>query len=120
MPELTKEQEIKLGNFKEQLASIRGNIRDANSKLEVILKQREEESRSFEGNLNRHTEIIRGLRKEELSERERIERERLNLNTEILELNENKKTFEEYKNAEYSILQKTREDIGILTQEAKL
>lgn len=95
--EITKEQENKLGNFKEHLASVKINLRDANNELESILKARDEQSRAFESELKEHSEIMAKLNAEKEEMLDFIVTERAQLAGDIRKLESDRKEFDEYK-----------------------
>lgn len=84
--EITKEQENKLGNFKEQLASIKRNISDANIELEGILSAKEKESSAFAARLKEHDFYVVKMQNEKLELIDFIKREKVKLDKEILNI----------------------------------
>jgi hypothetical protein len=94
--ELTKDEEIKLGNFGEQFASIRKNVEVANSELGGILKAKDEESVAFESRLKEHSEMMAKLRAEKEEMLDFIVMERASLAGDIRKLEADRKEFDAY------------------------
>lgn len=95
--ELTKEQEVRLGNFGEQFASIRKNVEVANVELEAILKAKDTESVAFESRLKEHSETMAKLRIEKEEVIDFIITERARIAGDSRKLEAEQKEFDIYK-----------------------
>lgn len=95
--EITKTQENTLGNFNEQLRSVKTNVSVANDELEGILKAKDEESAAFENALVTHAEVMAQLRKERIDTEEANRETRDQLAGETRKLEADMASFEMYR-----------------------
>lgn len=109
--ELTKEEEIKLGNFGEQFASIRKNVEVANEELEGILKAIDKESAAFQYNQEEHARAMEVLGIERTLTEKYIADERKLLEYDIAKLKIERETFNTEKEEALAFIEAEQNEI---------
>lgn len=98
MDELTEVQSIRLGDFKEQLASIKTNIAIANKELEATLEKKRLADESFELTSAQKAEVLSGLSGQIAEITDGFEKKMQAINSETVKLDADKLEFDKYKN----------------------
>ena len=122
MEELTPIQKNKLGDFREQYASIKHNIDDANDSLEALFAKRDLEASAFAIRQKRESLEIEKLNKKKESLVGFIQSETVRIESLSKELDKGKKEFEKYRSKEeMNIFAKHEQaDEGILEAKEEL